>query len=84
MANQKVKIFTLSTCVHCKNLKKFLTENSIEFDFIDVDLLKGKERDKTVADLDKVAGQRLFPTIVIGKSVIQGFRKSEIKEALGL
>ena len=39
-----VKIYSLSTCSHCKATKKFLGECGIQYDFTDVDLLSGEER----------------------------------------
>ena len=42
---KKVKIYTLSTCSHCKAAKKFLNENQIIFDATDVDLLQGADRE---------------------------------------
>ena len=35
-----VKIYSLSTCSHCKATKKFLGECTIKYEFIDVDLLE--------------------------------------------
>jgi len=82
MAKSKIKLYTLSTCIHCKNAKKFFADNNIEVDCVDVDLLKGAEREKIMKEMDKLVAQRLFPTIVIGNCVIQGFREDDIKEAL--
>ncbi|MBW2169223.1 MAG: glutaredoxin family protein, partial [Deltaproteobacteria bacterium] len=39
-----VKIYTLSTCSHCKATKRFLDKCNIKFEFEDVDLLEGEER----------------------------------------
>jgi glutaredoxin len=39
-----VKIYTLSTCVHCKATKNLLNECAVTYEFIDVDLLSGEER----------------------------------------
>ncbi len=77
------KLYTLSTCVHCKATKQFLKENGIEFDYKDVDKLAGKERDEVRAEVMKLSGGR-FPTIIIGKKVIVGFHEDKIREALGL
>jgi glutaredoxin len=82
MAKSKIKLFTLSTCSHCKNAKKFFTENELAFEYVDVDLLKGAEKEKAMKDLDKIAAQRLFPTIVIGNIIIQGYKEEDIREAL--
>jgi len=83
MAN-KVKIYTLSTCSHCKAAKKFLNENKIIFDATDVDLLQGKDREAILNEVVQYNPQRSFPTIIIGEIVIIGFKEIAIKEALGI
>ncbi|MCZ7381316.1 MAG: glutaredoxin family protein [Candidatus Methanoperedens sp.] len=79
----KPKLYTLSTCVHCKATKRFLKENGIEFDYKDVDKLDGEERDEVRDEVMRLSGGR-FPTIIIGKKVIVGFHEDQLKEALGL
>jgi glutaredoxin len=80
----KIKIFTLSTCSHCKATKKFLNDNGITFDYVDVDLLQGDERQNILKEVEQYNPQRSFPTIIIGDNIIIGFRENDIKEALGL
>ena len=80
----KVKIFTLSTCSHCKATKKFLNDNGIPFDCVDVDLLQGADRENILKEVEKYNPQRSFPTIIIGDTIIIGFRESDIREALGI
>ena len=80
----KVKIFTLSTCSHCKATKKFLTENGITFDFIDVDQVQGTQRENVLNEVVKYNPQRSFPTIIIGDKIIVGFKEDDIREALGI
>ena len=79
-----VKIYSLSTCSHCKAAKKFLGECTIKYDFVDVDLLEGDERKAIVEDVRKFNPRCSFPTIIIGEKVIVGFKETEIKEALGM
>ncbi|MDO9098466.1 MAG: glutaredoxin family protein [Candidatus Methanoperedens sp.] len=79
----KPKLYTLSTCLHCKATKRFLKEQGIEYDCVDVDKLNGRERDEVRAEVMKLSGGR-FPTIVIGKKVIIGFFEDKLREALGL
>ncbi|GAB6145107.1 glutaredoxin family protein [Desulfocicer niacini] len=78
------QIYSLSTCSHCKAAKRFLTDCSVEYSFVDVDCLKGDERKAIVADIKKLNPRCSFPTIVINDKVIVGFQEDEIKEALGL
>ncbi len=80
----KPKLYTLSTCMHCKATKRFLKKNGIEYDYVDVDKLDGEEQDKVEQEILKLAGGLRFPTIVIGDKVIVGFHEDKLKEALGL
>ena len=80
----KVKIYTLSTCSHCKAAKKFLNENNVIFDATDVDLLQGADRENVLQEVVQYNPQRSFPTIIIGDKIIIGFKESDIKEAVGL
>ena len=84
MADQKVKVFSLSTCSHCKSTKKLLSDCTIQYEFVDVDLLEGEERKAILEDVKKLNPKCSFPTIIIGEKVIVGYKEQQIKEALGL
>ncbi len=84
MSENNVKIYSLSTCSHCKSTKKLLSECTIEYDFVDVDLLEGEERKAILEDVRNFNPKCSFPTIVIGGKVIVGHKEDDIKEALGL
>jgi glutaredoxin-like protein NrdH len=79
-----IKIYTLSTCVHCKAAKKLLNECAMTYEFIDVDLLTGEAQTAVLEDVKKHNPECSFPTIIIGDKVIVGFRENEIRQALGL
>jgi glutaredoxin len=79
-----VKLFTLSTCSHCKATKKLLDDCRIKYEFTDVDLLDGEERVAILEDVRKLNPRCSFPTIIIGEKTIVGYREDEIREALGL
>jgi glutaredoxin-like protein NrdH len=79
-----VKVYSLSTCSHCKSAKKFLGECTIKYEFVDVDLLEGDERKAIIEDVKKFNPRCSFPTVIIGDKVIVGYKEQEIKEALGL
>jgi glutaredoxin-like protein NrdH len=79
-----IKIYTLSTCVHCKAAKKLLHECAVTYDFIDVDLLAGEELKAVLEDVKKFNPECSFPTIIIGDKVIVGFQENEILPALDL
>jgi len=84
MTDKEVKLYTLSTCSHCKSTKRLLAECTIEYEFVDVDMLEGEERKAILVDIKKVNPRCSFPTLIIGDKVIVGYKEKEIKEALGL
>ena len=84
MPENNIKIYSLSTCSHCKSTKKLLSECTVEYDFVDVDLLEGEERKAILEDVRNFNPKCSFPTIVIGGKVIVGYKEEDIKEALGL
>jgi glutaredoxin len=84
MAQLPVKMYTLSTCSHCRATKNFLGECGIQFSFTDVDLLTGDERRAMIEEVRQLNPNCSFPTIIIGDKVIVGYKEDEIKAALGL
>ncbi len=84
MSEPKVKVYSLSTCSHCKSAKKLLGDCTVKYEFVDVDLLEGDERKSILEDIKKFNPKCSFPTIIIGGTVIVGYKEKEIKEALGL
>ncbi len=77
-------MFTLSTCNHCRRTKEFFTDQGIEFEFTDVDLLTGDERSNVIEQVMKINPRFSYPIILIGDTVIVGFKEQEIRETLGL
>jgi glutaredoxin-like protein NrdH len=82
--NRTVKMYTLSTCGHCKAAKKFMGEHAVMHEFTDVDLLAGEERKAILDEIRKYNPGCSFPTILIGDTVIIGYNEKAIREALGL
>jgi glutaredoxin len=79
-----VKMYTLSTCSHCKAAKKFIEDCAVVYEFTDVDLLAAQERQSVLDEIRKYNPACSFPTILIGDTVIIGFNESAIRDALGL
>jgi glutaredoxin-like protein NrdH len=79
-----VKLYTLSTCSHCKATKKFMKDHGIDCDITDVDLLAGAEQAAVLEEVKKYNPRFSFPTILIGEDVIIGFQEDKIREALGI
>ena len=79
----KVFLYTLSTCAWCKLTKKFLKDNKIEYEYIDVDLCSEGDRKKAREDILKTGGELSYPAIIVdGKFLTCGFDKDKIKKAL--
>ena len=63
--DNSVKMYTLSTCSHCKATKRFLDECRVKYEFTDVDLLEGEERTAILEDVRKLNPKCSFPTVII-------------------
>jgi len=55
-----VKIYTLSTCSHCKATKKLLDDCRVKYEFTDVNLLDQEERTAILADVKKIESTLLL------------------------
>ncbi|MBI5700843.1 glutaredoxin family protein [Candidatus Saganbacteria bacterium] len=74
-----VIIYSTPSCPYCKILKKYLTENNIAFQDIDVQA----DPSQAQAMIDK-SGQLGVPVVEIDGKIIIGFNKPEIAKILGL
>lgn len=82
MAKQ-IKLYALSTCIHCKQTKEYLEGCGKAYECVFVDKLEGEERRKAVEAVRKLNPSLSFPTLVIGDDVVVGFKKERIEELLG-
>lgn len=82
MGTNPVRLFTISTCVHCKALKKMLDGHAIPYEFTDVDLMPKEERESFIAAIIKYNEKKVFPVIFIGQKAIVGFQEQVIKKEL--
>ena len=83
--NNKHRVFmcATSTCAWCKRAKKFLEDNKIEYEYVDVDLCSREDREKIRRDILRRGGRLSYPTIIVDdKIMITGFQESKIREAL--
>jgi glutaredoxin len=84
MEIKSVKVFALSSCPHCKSIKRLLRDAGIKFEYTELDLLAGEQRRVAMKELLKFNPRCSFPTTVIGEKVILGGEEDEIRAALGL
>ncbi len=76
---KKVTVYSTPTCPFCIRAKQFLKENSVQYSDIDVssDQVKAQEM------IDR-SGQMGVPVIDVDGTIVVGFDKDKIKEAIGL
>jgi glutaredoxin len=83
--DHKVLMYAISTCAWCKMTKKYLKDNKVEYEYVDVDLCSDKDRQAIRNDIVKRGGEPNYPIIIVdNKVMINGFRKDRINEALNL
>ncbi len=80
----QIKAYTLSTCAFCWAFKQFMAQHDIPFDFVDVDLLVGGEREAVISEAQKLCPGCGYPIIVINGEVVRGFDEPRLREVLGL
>jgi glutaredoxin-like protein NrdH len=82
MEPNDIKLYALSTCVHCRGCKELLDRSGRAYDCLDVDKLEPAERKRILEEIKHLNPRISFPTLVIGDNVIVGFKKEEIQEML--
>jgi len=79
----KVLLYALSTCAWCKLTKKFLNDNKIAYEYIDVDLCSDEDRETIRKDIRHRGGSINYPTVIVDdETLITGFLKDKLQEAL--
>jgi len=73
----KVKIYTTSTCQYCDMAKEFFKSKNIEYEEKNV-----RDDPEAAKEAVELSGQGGVPVIEIGDTVIVGFNKPAIEEAL--
>jgi len=77
--DKKVKIYSTPACPFCMMSKKFLKENNIDFEDVDVSTDQAKAQ-----EMVQKSGQMAVPVLDIDGEIIVGFDKEKIRKALGL
>jgi glutaredoxin-like protein NrdH len=80
---KKIRLYALSTCPECKRLKKFLDENNLQYQLIEVDLLDSGEQWVTSKEVKKYNPAVTYPTLVI-EEVMLGLDEKALKESLNI
>jgi glutaredoxin len=64
--------------------KRYLDDHGISYDLVEVDLLEGEERQKTIDEVKRLSGGTSFPVLSADDQVVVGFNKTRIADVLGL
>lgn len=84
MAEKKITLYSLTTCVFCQAIKNMFDDLAISFQCIQADELSDEKKASAVKELRKVNPKCSFPTVVVDDEVIVGYKIQEIKEAIGI
>jgi len=79
---KKIKIYSISTCNHCRCAKDLLSRHGAEFECEDLDLANKDRVASLLEEVRRLNSRCSFPTILIGETVIVGCKEELIKEAL--
>ncbi len=79
MSAKEVKVYSTPTCPYCKMAKKFLEDNGIKYQ----DLNVAQDRAARAEMINK-SGQMGVPVIDIDGELILGFDQAQLKKKLGL
>ena len=75
--NKKVKLYGLPTCPICRRIKKYLEDEGIDYEYLDVSANHDIAKEMIVK-----SGQKTVPVVEIGGEIIIGFDKAKIEELL--
>lgn len=78
----QVVLYALSTCSHCKAVKRLFDRLDIAYGKVDVDLLDRDSRKHALARLRRYSSRVAFPTTVIDGEAIVGNKPQTIQARL--
>jgi glutaredoxin len=81
----EILLYTLSTCVWCRKMKRWLDEKGLAYSYVDVDLESGDEKKTVLEELEHWNPHCSFPTAVVNqKECLVGFKPKKLMELIGL
>ncbi|MFX1276277.1 MAG: glutaredoxin family protein [Promethearchaeota archaeon] len=81
--NEKITIFTLSTCMWCKKCKRFLDEKNMKYRYIDVDKIDPKDKVILLDHLRNTYQERIsYPFLVCESGHVVGYDPNKYMEIL--
>ncbi|MCW4034415.1 MAG: glutaredoxin family protein [Candidatus Bathyarchaeota archaeon] len=81
----KVLLYAISTCGWCKRAKNFLNENSVQYDYLDIDTCNAEDKNKSMNDILSRGGRLAYPTIIVDDELLlTGPTPEKLREVLEL
>lgn len=77
-----ITVYSLTTCPHCTNVKKYLKEKGFSYKYLNVDESSHDEKREVTLLLKANHLPIAFPLIIIDDNVIQGFNQKLIDKHL--
>ncbi|MFX0132509.1 MAG: glutaredoxin domain-containing protein [Candidatus Hodarchaeota archaeon] len=71
LTKHEVKIYTISTCMWCKQLKRKLIKKKIEYSYLDIDLLDKPEKTEIISQLKKYRNILAVPMMFVNDEFIE-------------
>jgi glutaredoxin len=80
-----VLMYAISTCGWCRRAKRFLNDNDVEFEYLDIDQCSSEDRNSARKDIQSRGGRLAYPTIIVdNKILLTGANQEKLKEVLEL
>ncbi|MEM1578931.1 MAG: glutaredoxin family protein [Archaeoglobaceae archaeon] len=79
---EKITMFGLTTCPHCKRTLEYLKMSKADFEVVWVDKLEGEERKKTIEKIYSISKSYSVPLVVKGDKWVLGFNREKLDELL--
>jgi glutaredoxin-like protein NrdH len=81
----KVLVYAISTCGWCRRAKQNLKDLDVEYEYIDIDLCSGEDRQEITKDILSRKGPLAYPTVIVDdKILLTGPSREELREVLEL
>jgi len=81
--DNNVTIVTLSTCMWCKKCKRFLQDNDMKYQYIDVDKIPPEDKAKILNYLkDSYQSRISYPFLICDNGHVVGYDPEKYKELM--
>ena len=81
--DNNVTIVTLSTCMWCKKCKRFLQDNDMKYQYIDVDKIPPEDKSKILNYLkDNYQSRISYPFLICDNGHVVGYDPEKYKELM--